>query len=66
MPSWIAAARHLVNSLGRVVKLAAESRRVFEELYGPFVRTRLPMHIFVVSGRAYIEEILVKQASQVR
>jgi cytochrome P450 len=31
--------------------------------YGPFVRTRLPMHIYFVSGPAYIEEILVKQAS---
>ena len=31
--------------------------------YGPFVRTRLPMHIYFVSGPALIEEILVKQAS---
>jgi hypothetical protein len=26
--------------------------------YGPFVRTRLPMHIYFVSGPALIEEIL--------
>jgi len=31
--------------------------------YGPFVRTRLPMHIYFVSGPALIEEILVKQAA---
>jgi cytochrome P450 len=31
--------------------------------YGAFVRTRLPMHIYFVSGPEYIEEILVKQAS---
>ena len=30
---------------------------------GPFVRTRLPMHIYFVSEPALIEEILVKQAS---
>src|SRR5262245_34511588 len=30
---------------------------------GPFVRTRLPMHIYFVSGPAFVEEILVKQAS---
>ena len=34
--------------------------------YGPFVRTRLPMHIYFVSGPALIEEILVKQASNFR
>ena len=28
--------------------------------YGPFVRTRLPMHIYFVAGPALIEEILVK------
>src|SRR5215831_13285476 len=32
--------------------------------YGPFVRTRLPMHIYFVSGPALIEEILVKQAAR--
>ena len=31
--------------------------------YGPFVRTRLPMHIYFVAGPALIEEILVKQAA---
>ena len=34
--------------------------------YGPFVRTRLPMHIYFVSGPALIEEILVKQAANFR
>src|SRR3954453_10516318 len=34
--------------------------------YGPFVRTRLPMHIYFVSSPALIEEILVKQASRFR
>jgi cytochrome P450 len=34
--------------------------------YGPFVRTRLPMHIYFVSGPALIEDILVKQASNFR
>src|SRR3954453_12902554 len=34
--------------------------------YGPFVRTRLPMHIYFASGPAIIEEILVKQASRFR
>lgn len=34
--------------------------------YGPFVRTRLPMHIYFVSGPSYIEEILVKQAANFR
>jgi cytochrome P450 len=34
--------------------------------YGPFVRTRLPMHLYFVSGPALIEEILVKQASRFR
>jgi cytochrome P450 len=34
--------------------------------YGPFVRTRLPMHIYFVTGPALIEEILVKQASRFR
>jgi cytochrome P450 len=31
--------------------------------HGPFVRTRLPMHIYFVSSPALIDEILVKQAS---
>ena len=34
--------------------------------YGPFVRTRLPMHIYFVAGPALIEEILVKQAANFR
>jgi cytochrome P450 len=34
--------------------------------YGPFVRTRLPMHIYFVSGPALIEEVLVKQAVHFR
>src|SRR5262245_31232847 len=34
--------------------------------YGPLVRTRLPMHIYFVSGPAYIEEILVKRAATFR
>jgi cytochrome P450 len=34
--------------------------------YGPFVRTRLPMHIYFVSGPALIEDILVKQAANFR
>jgi cytochrome P450 len=33
---------------------------------GPFVRTRLPMHIYFVSDPALIEEILVKQAAHFR
>jgi cytochrome P450 len=32
--------------------------------YGPFVRTRLPMHIYFVAGPEYIEDILVKQAAR--
>jgi cytochrome P450 len=49
--------------------LGADPRDVFTYLarhYGPFVRTRLPLHIYFVSGPAYIEEILVKQAAQFR
>ena len=34
--------------------------------YGPFVRTRLPMHIYFAAGPAVIEEILVKQAARFR
>jgi cytochrome P450 len=34
--------------------------------HGPFVRTRLPMHLYFVSRPEYIEEILVKQASRFR
>lgn len=34
--------------------------------HGPLVRTRLPMHIYFVSGPALIEEILIKQAAQFR
>src|SRR5262252_10866904 len=34
--------------------------------YGPFVRTRLPMHLYFASGPEYIEEILVKQAGSFR
>jgi len=34
--------------------------------HGPFVRTRLPMHIYFVSGPAHIEEVLVKQAARFR
>ena len=34
--------------------------------YGPFVRTRLPLHIYFVSGPALIDEILVKQAAHFR
>jgi cytochrome P450 len=33
---------------------------------GPFVRTRLPMHIYFVSDPALIEDILVKQAAHFR
>lgn len=49
--------------------LAADPRDVFTYLarqYGPFVRTRLPLHIYFVSGPSYIEEILVKQAALFR
>src|SRR5262245_45131980 len=34
--------------------------------YGPFVRTRLPMHIYFVAGPALSEEIRVKQAASFR
>jgi cytochrome P450 len=34
--------------------------------HGPFVRTRLPMHIYFVSGPPLIEEILLKQAAHFR
>ncbi|HVR61364.1 MAG TPA: cytochrome P450 [Polyangia bacterium] len=34
--------------------------------FGPFVRTRLPLQLYFVSGPAYIEEVLVKQASSFR
>src|SRR4051812_17787307 len=34
--------------------------------YGPFVRTRLPMHIYFAAAPELIEEILVKQASRFR
>src|SRR5262245_38018547 len=34
--------------------------------YGPFVRTRLPMHIYFAAGAPYIEEVLVKQAAMFR
>jgi len=46
-----------------------DGRAIFVHLarsYGPFVRTRLPMHIYFVSGPALIEEILVKQAANFR
>jgi cytochrome P450 len=32
--------------------------------HGPFVRTRLPMHLYFVSAPDMIEEVLVKQASR--
>jgi cytochrome P450 len=54
---------HLQRSFG------GDARAVMGYLarrYGPFVRTRLPLHIYFVSGPALIEEILVKQASSFR
>ena len=46
-----------------------DGRAIFVHLArnrGPFVRTRLPMHIYFVSEPALIEEILVKQAANFR
>ncbi len=34
--------------------------------YGPFVRTRLPMHLYFVADPAVIDEILVKKADAFR
>lgn len=46
-----------------------DGRAIFTHLartHGPLVRTRLPMHIYFVSGPHLIEEVLVKQAARFR
>src|SRR5450432_1460197 len=58
-PTWSAFLRIFGRDTRQVMTYLARH-------HGPFVRTRLQMHIYFVSGPAYIEEILVKQASHFR